>query len=1072
MKKNSQLLAFVLLGLTLSAQNNSRPRPMDDMLDAGSSDGIVTTPPIIRFDSSEKIFELLEKQRVPTGILLDYGIETTDLSVFSGSISPINSANITAVKDIYNTLILSRVSDKSSAMVAPDTFAQNWYLSQKRDVLSLGGTLYEYAAFSDRNQETFKALAANTNDNRSADVASESLVITAQNQIKDLYINNIWQNPYEKKKVLAISPVYNSFNKLSFKTIFSKSLLMSNMMDDLAKIEIRFADDQAFQTLNFDQLVEVKYQTEGDYTWTYKVTLKNGETMYSHSKMKIANCLDAYVEKSSQSTKALGRSSSPSDFKIPIDPYINLNMFTGFRLFAKAYLYVKLAPGHSTITKPLIVVEGYDTGHITNPSKESGDLGIEDFLERPAAQKFRNDGYDILYLDWSNGTDAIESNAELLKKAIAWVNALKQGGEKNVVLGQSMGGLIARYALKDMEDQGINHDTKLYISHDAPHLGANTPVALQYMTNSLANNLAYMPLGGIANFGASLFNGPVPNNMLNLSSQPASRQMLINYLNSDYQIDNSVHDAWQQKLKAKGYPQKTRNVAIANGSECGTDQNVQDLVRLYDESRPNWFLSAVISPLIGFATFTPDMLIYSLLPGGKTKYIFNFTVKPMLNLNEDKRLYDASIRYQKKILWFIPSSATIYSDTRQQPKGIYPVDKYGGGKYVSKSLKEASIMKSLDTALFSDFSFIPTPSALDFHAGNKVLTEEDYQRPYSSKEDAHLSPFANFIAERAGDNNSHISFNWRNLDFIDNQLSNDKTRQDQKLSSTYLCGSKIKIGGQSLLCDQVESTYTTGFAPYYQWYASQGADLIDFTSSVYEPQVSFKTKPDANGLVILKAWMGGPEGSSETEKRIWVGKPKIGLEATPTYNRSFFVSVGSPESEQGIRNIQYSPSSKDAVITRYSDNGFQVFGNTRNNPYAWGTVFSATATNDCGTATSSVDLNGGDLPCVDYKVVHYQGDYYELYKSDKCDQSADDGIIGWGYSSPGSMPSRARKKKVNTNSPVPNEQIILAKLYNSQGEEVRSYSNNHFDTEGLLTGVYNLIIKVNGRDVSQKIIVK
>jgi alpha-beta hydrolase superfamily lysophospholipase len=75
-------------------------------------------------------------------------------------------------------------------------------------------------------------------------------------------------------------------------------------------------------------------------------------------------------------------------------------------------------------------------------------------MQNSALKSYLEGNYDIIYVDWGIGTDYIQNNAELLKKAIRWVNQNKIGSEKNVVLGQSMGGLIARYALKDMEDNG------------------------------------------------------------------------------------------------------------------------------------------------------------------------------------------------------------------------------------------------------------------------------------------------------------------------------------------------------------------------------------------------------------------------------------------------------------------------------------------------------------------------------------------------------------------------------------------------------------------------------------------
>jgi surfactin synthase thioesterase subunit len=79
-----------------------------------------------------------------------------------------------------------------------------------------------------------------------------------------------------------------------------------------------------------------------------------------------------------------------------------------------------------------------------------------------------NQEYDIIYVNWTNGTDDIKENAKVLKAVIDWVNTNKQGDEPNVLLGQSMGGLIGRYTLAKMEKDGQHHDVRLFIAHDSP----------------------------------------------------------------------------------------------------------------------------------------------------------------------------------------------------------------------------------------------------------------------------------------------------------------------------------------------------------------------------------------------------------------------------------------------------------------------------------------------------------------------------------------------------------------------------------------------------------------------------
>jgi PGAP1-like protein len=96
-----------------------------------------------------------------------------------------------------------------------------------------------------------------------------------------------------------------------------------------------------------------------------------------------------------------------------------------------------------------------------------------------------NESYDFIFVDFSNGTDYIQRNSLLLQEVIRRVNQVKApiGTKlyKNVVVGASMGGLVARHALASMEKQGENHCTHTYVSFDSPQKGANIPLSIQAM---------------------------------------------------------------------------------------------------------------------------------------------------------------------------------------------------------------------------------------------------------------------------------------------------------------------------------------------------------------------------------------------------------------------------------------------------------------------------------------------------------------------------------------------------------------------------------------------------------------
>lgn len=203
------------------------------------------------------------------------------------------------------------------------------------------------------------------------------------------------------------------------------------------------------------------------------------------------------------------------------------------------------------------------------------------------------DQYDIIYINWDQGRDDLRRNAFLLQDIIEWVNSVKTDPSVlNVVLGQSMGGVIARYTLATMEqdnDPTTNHDASLYISHDAPHQGANTPLGVQFFARHMINEYVSTPLGDLDLPAA---NGTVSIGELeDAFNSMASRQLLSNTINNNFTIDNTVFDEWQIELRNLGYPQLTRNIAISNGSHCAgqhpkerdIDGNVTTLLDPQDE---------------------------------------------------------------------------------------------------------------------------------------------------------------------------------------------------------------------------------------------------------------------------------------------------------------------------------------------------------------------------------------------------------------------------------------------------------------------------------------------------------
>ena len=229
-----------------------------------------------------------------------------------------------------------------------------------------------------------------------------------------------------------------------------------------------------------------------------------------------------------------------------------------------------LGTDNSTITNPFIIVEGFD--FLNNQSFEdylrlynAGNILNADFYRNSLIYSLHNANYDVIILDFDNSTDWIQNNAMLL---VELINSLNLTKDNLVVMGYSMGGLVARYALTWMESQGQNHHTRLYISHDAPHKGANFPLGLQELIEDISYNTALLW---------------IPAQILLMSFEynvPAARQMLVYYYADSR---NGVARPSEDKIslfdemynmnpEGNGYPSIPVKIAISNGNYSGIPQ--------------------------------------------------------------------------------------------------------------------------------------------------------------------------------------------------------------------------------------------------------------------------------------------------------------------------------------------------------------------------------------------------------------------------------------------------------------------------------------------------------------------
>lgn len=408
----------------------------------------------------EKIFGQLELNRVPHGLLYNAAFPYADLEAYNGTITDSTQMSVDVLSSIYKTLQSSRVAANTSLdFISLENYANRWGQYRKdnnqdeQDVtLVLSGAYYKYSVIPDQSFH-------------------EGKINVERNALKDVYKNGKWQNPYEVKEVLALAPPTQVMNVLNFSVVLPQELFLSNDKRGINSIKIDFDNGQGLQAVNFDQKIALSYPAAGQYNWTVEFEKIGGGKLKVGIPILIHDPIDFY----------------------PINPGPGLNNVSITNGDSEAILRIDYAPGsNGKIKKPLIVAEGFDPESLLKPEKVGGSTTLNNFTNSLNTDselwnllQTNTQQYDIVYVDWKNGVDDIKINADLLIKVIEWVNTKKQAAgstEPNVVLGQSMGGLVATYALSKMEKTpGKNHDTSLLIAHDSPFQGANTPISTQFM---------------------------------------------------------------------------------------------------------------------------------------------------------------------------------------------------------------------------------------------------------------------------------------------------------------------------------------------------------------------------------------------------------------------------------------------------------------------------------------------------------------------------------------------------------------------------------------------------------------
>lgn len=404
----------------------------------------------------EHLFAPLDTAPITTGVLLDKSLDFIGYENFRIGATNLDTADINSFGQMYARL-------SSSWHLNGNT-----YLPDPKDA-------YCAEATSMINNDTIPIVILADKFNVFKEYAlSAQLIDFTNNQLHDVVGRS--ESPYLEDSIFMASPlINNTSNKIL--TFVVKSDQVFSRLGSLQYLEIDFGDGQGLVTVYPDIPLTITYPSSGMKLMSITGFFSGGISGAGLSTLFILDT-DEEIQRVPDFVETLNADGTQAGFVL--------------EFFLKC--------PEAGLRKPLVIINGYDP-----PQKEK--LGITRtadimffFLSKvpglsanPAAtmeEWITNNDFDLVWLTYKDGGAPLVNLSLGVKEAIKKINELKAANgsrHQNVIAGVSHGGVVGKFALLDMEELGIDHETDVFINFDEGNRGANVSLAAQHMLKHLLN---------------------------------------------------------------------------------------------------------------------------------------------------------------------------------------------------------------------------------------------------------------------------------------------------------------------------------------------------------------------------------------------------------------------------------------------------------------------------------------------------------------------------------------------------------------------------------------------------------
>ncbi len=496
----------------------------------------------------------LDKSQIPTGVLAEYAYPLEEVEFYDGTATT-DTSNYSKFLQVYYQLYLATFNRVNIAHLSDYEKAVHNFHPDREFHHPVGIIDYQFSAID-------------------IDAIDNNLLYVSNEQLYD--VSNRTQSPYLTKTTKLATWLFDKGSDCiksgTHYLHFSPDFVLSNSgfnLNDVQAIEIKLNNVTKFSGsvngLNNVEIPVVVIGVDKDIIVTMLLTLPSGVKTYQFSICQLP------THEACEGGDVITVTGYPFNGGYGEETYS-----------ATALASIYYANEHCAsriITKPIIFVDGFDPGNVQHAydiytkylNKRFDDNGVFSRL----GDTLRAKGYDIIIFDpiaapgeenyKRGGVGFIENNGLALAKFLETFYAEHSSTmtQDFVVVGASMGGLIARFGLSWMEKSNKQHHTRLFISFDSPQAGAQIPLGLQQFVDTFTQVGLLATVDGVRNA---------------LHQSNAAKQMLLWHSSTNSEIPQAhpFRSIFLNNLALWGnYPTQCRNIAIVDGNREGILKTIQ-----------------------------------------------------------------------------------------------------------------------------------------------------------------------------------------------------------------------------------------------------------------------------------------------------------------------------------------------------------------------------------------------------------------------------------------------------------------------------------------------------------------